>query len=194
MKESRVIGTKIQSIREAKQLSVEDVCKRSGFTREQIERIENNEDFPSLAPLVKIARTLGVRLGTFLDDESGREPVICRKNDPDDIKSVYFNNQTSAGCSHMEYRLLAESKADRHMEPFLIEVAPQNEENHSKFSSHEGEEFIYVLEGKVEIRYGKDTYFLEERDSMYYDSVVAHCVHSVAGTKAKILAIAYNAY
>lgn len=55
------------------------MAERSGLSVEQIERIESNIDFPSLAPLIKIARVLGVRLGTFLDDQSELGPVICRK-------------------------------------------------------------------------------------------------------------------
>lgn len=56
MKDNKIIGSKIQHIRETKQLSIEDVAERSGLSVEQIQRIEDNVDFPSLAPLIKIAR------------------------------------------------------------------------------------------------------------------------------------------
>ena len=79
MGNNKIIGAKIKSIRESKQLSTQEVSERSGLSIEQIERIEGNIDFPSLAPLIKIARVLGVRLGTFLDDQSELGPVICRK-------------------------------------------------------------------------------------------------------------------
>ena len=81
MGNNKIIGAKIKSIRESKQLSTQEVSERSGLSIEQIERIEGNIDFPSLAPLIKIARVLGVRLGTFLDDQSELGPVICRKKD-----------------------------------------------------------------------------------------------------------------
>ena len=70
------------------------------------------------------------------------------------------------------------------MEPFLIEIAP----------SEEGEDFIYVLNGVVEINYGKNTYILEEGDSIYYDSIVAHHVHAAADNKARILGVVYTPY
>jgi len=60
-----------------------------------------------------------------------------------------------------------------------------------KLSSHEGEEFIYVLQGKVEINYGKEIYLLSEGDSIYLDSIVAHNVHAAANQKAKILGVVY---
>ena len=75
MGNNKIIGAKIKSIRESKQLTVEEVAERSGLSIEQIERIEGNVDFPSLAPLIKIARVLGVRLGTFLDDQSELGPI-----------------------------------------------------------------------------------------------------------------------
>ena len=61
-------------------------------------------------------------------------------------------------------------------------------------STHEGEEFIYVLEGILEINYGKNTYILEEGDSIYYDSIVAHHVHAAADNTAKILGVIYTPY
>ena len=60
---------------------MEELAQRSGLAIEQIERIENNIDLPSLAPLIKIARVLGVRLGTFLDDQYENGPVVCRKSE-----------------------------------------------------------------------------------------------------------------
>lgn len=59
MGNNKIIGAKIKSIRESKQLSTQEVSERSGLSIEQIERIEGNIDFPSLAPLIKIARVLG---------------------------------------------------------------------------------------------------------------------------------------
>ena len=79
MGNNKIIGAKIKSIRESKQLSTQEVSERSGLSIEQIERIEGNIDFPSLAPLIKIARVLGVRLGTFLDDQSELGPSFAAR-------------------------------------------------------------------------------------------------------------------
>jgi quercetin dioxygenase-like cupin family protein len=76
------------------------------------------------------------------------------------------------------------------MEPFIIDIQP-SEEKDFKLSAHEGEEFIYVLSGELEIEYGKEKYLLKEGDSIYYDSIVKHHVHGVAGKAARILALVY---
>ena len=194
MGNNKIIGAKIKSIRESKQLSTQEVSERSGLSIEQIERIEGNIDFPSLAPLIKIARVLGVRLGTFLDDQAELGPVICRKKDSNDTNSIGFSNNDSKARKHMEYHSLSQDKSGRHMEPFLIDVAPSEDGVDFVLSTHEGEEFIYVLEGVLEINYGKDVYVLHPGESIYYDSIVAHHVHAAADNTAKILGVIYTPY
>ncbi|MBP1593498.1 MAG: sinR [Bacteroidetes bacterium] len=189
MDNSKIVGEKIKALRESKQISIEDLAERSGLAVEQIERIENNIDIPSLAPLIKIARVLGVRLGTFLDDMTDEGPVLCRKKEASD--TISFSNNAVRSRKHMEYHSLSKSKADRHMEPFIIDVA-ESSDNEFILSSHEGEEFIMVMEGTMEINYGKNTYVLEEGDSIYYDSIVPHHVHAFEGQAAKILAVIYT--
>ncbi|MDR0973680.1 MAG: XRE family transcriptional regulator [Prevotellaceae bacterium] len=189
MDTSKVVGEKIKSLRESKQISVEELAQRSGLSTEQIERIEKNIDLPSLAPLIKIARVLGVRLGTFLDDNTELGPAVCRKADATD--TISFSNNTTQSRKHMQYHSLAKSKADRHMEPFVIEVEASAQEQFV-LSSHEGEEFIFVMSGTMEINYGKTTYLLEAGDSIYYDSIVPHHVHAYKDEPAKILAVIYT--
>ena len=189
MDTSKIVGEKIKALRETQGISLEELANRSGLAVEQVERIETNIDLPSLAPLIKIARVLGVRLGTFLDDQEETGPVVCRKNEAQD--TISFSNNAIQSRKHMEYHSLSKSKADRHMEPFIIDVTP-TDDNAFVLSSHEGEEFIMVLNGKMEISYGKNTYLLEEGDSIYYDSIVPHHVHGYQGQAAKILAVIYT--
>lgn len=91
----------------------------------------------------------------------------------------------------MIYHSLSEGKENRHLEPFVIDILPANGSQFD-LSSHEGEEFIFVLDGMVEINYGKHNYVLEKGDSIYYDSIVKHHVHGYDGQKAKILAVIYT--
>lgn len=192
MESNKIIGGKIKSIRESRNLSIEEVSERSGVSIVQIERIEDNIEIPSLAPLIKIARVLGVRLGTFLDDQTELGPVISRAKDLADNNTIRFTNDTKVVRNHMEYHSLSQDKAGRHMEPFLIDVASGQADY--ALSSHEGEEFIYVLDGAVEISYGKEKYVLETGDSIYYDSIVAHHVHARNGAPARILGVVYTPF
>jgi transcriptional regulator with XRE-family HTH domain len=185
-----LVGSKIKGLRETKNLSIEEIAERSGLTVEQINSIETDQNLPSLGPLIKIARALGVRLGTFLDDIDDLGPAICRAADREKDSSISFSNGASDARKHMEYHPLAQQKAGRHMEPFVIDINPE-ENPDFQLSAHEGEEFIYVMQGEVEIVYGKETYNLKEGDSIFYDSIVNHHVHGAPGKAAKILAVVY---
>ena len=182
------VGEKIASIRSQKNITVDELAERCGFTAMMMAKIEENQAIPSLGHLIKVARSLGVRLGTFLDDMDQLGPVVTRKSDMK--KGTSFSNKTSTSHLNLDFFPLASDKSGRHMEPFIVEINPST---HPDFiqSSHEGEEFIYVLSGSVEVRYGKDVYILSEGDSIYYDSVVDHQVYSANDLQAKILGVVY---
>ena len=190
MSQQTAVGAKIKGLREFKHLSVEEVADRTGLSVNQILSIESDENLPSLGPLIKIARALGVRLGTFLDDNDGLGPVVCLAKDRERDKSISFSNDATDARKHMEYHPLAKQKTGRHMEPFVIDINPEESPEY-QLSAHEGEEFIYVMSGEVEIVYGKETYNLKEGDSIFYDSIVNHHVHGAPGKSAKILAVVY---
>ncbi len=182
------IGSKIKQIRTTKKVSIEELADRSNLDIGLITKIEEEELVPSLAPLIKIARALGVRLGTFLDDSDHLGPVIVRADGQKG--GVRFSSQGNETREHLNFYSLAFDKAGRHMEPFIVEIEPSKQSDYM-LSSHEGEEFIYVLEGKVEINYGKDIYLLNLGDSIYLDSIVSHNVHSANDQAAKILGVVY---
>lgn len=189
MSEKNKIGAKVRLVRESRKLSVEDVSERTNLSVQQISSIEDGSLVPNLTPLIKIARVLGVRLGTFMDDDENLGPVVTKSQDKKEV--TRFSDRGNAVNSDLDFYTLAHNKAGRHMDPFIIDIFPTSEEE-IKLSTHEGEEFIYVLDGEVEIRYGKDTYVLEKGDSIYYESIVAHHVHSHGSGNAKILAVVYT--
>lgn len=189
--EKSTVGSKIKAIREAKSITIEQVAERSGLSFGQIERIETDASLPSLAPLIKVARVLGVRLGTFLDDSDHLGPVVCRKEEH--CKGISFSSQTASSHNNLNFFSLAQSKTGRHMEPFLIDIDSASE-NGYQLSTHEGEEFLYVLEGQIEVIYGKNNYVIGEGESIYYDSIVEHNVHAYNQSKARILAVVYTPY
>jgi transcriptional regulator with XRE-family HTH domain len=186
MGESNKSGSRLASLRSQRQLSVEDLAARSGVAKAEIEAIEGGTLSPSIAPLVKMARVLGVRLGTFLDDAGGEGPVICR--DSSGVEVMRAPGQISSMAGSLSFFSLAKGKVGRSMEPFLVDVHP-GLGNAQLSSSHEGEEFIFVLKGEIEVNYGSETWKLSEGDSIYYDSIVAHRVSSASS--ARLLAVIY---
>jgi transcriptional regulator with XRE-family HTH domain len=184
----KTVGEKIKQIREMKKVSLDELAERSGMEITLVQKIEEDKNIPSLAPLIKIARALGVRLGTFLDDSDSYGPVVVRSGEYQ--KGVRFTSQTSEAREHLNFFSLAYDKAGRNMEPFIVDIEPSLQSDYM-LSSHEGEEFIYVLEGEIEINYGKELYRLAKGDSIYLDSIVIHNVHSANNSAARILAVVY---
>jgi len=188
MTTTKNVGEKITSIRTQKSISISELAERCSFSTEMMAKIEENETIPSLGHLIRVARALGVRLGTFLDDMDQLGPVITRSGEL--RKGTSFSNHTTSPRLNLQFFPLASDKSGRHMEPFIIEISRDNNSVFTQ-SSHEGEEFIYVLSGNIEIKYGKSIYFLSQGDSIYYDSVVDHHVSTTDETPAKVLAVVY---
>jgi transcriptional regulator with XRE-family HTH domain len=189
MKNRKRIGKKIRDFREFRQMSREDLALKANLDPTQLEMIEEKGSVPSLGHLIKISRAFGVRIGTFLDDQEKIGPAIVRNGE--EQAGYSFSTNDESAREHLNFFSLAQTKTGRHMEPFIVEIEPSAESDY-KLSSHEGEEFIFVLEGKVEINYGKEIYQLEQGDSIYLDSIVAHNVHAVTDQKAKLLAVVYT--
>lgn len=183
------LGKKIKEFREFRQISLDDLALRANLDKSQLEKIEEKGVIPSLGHLIKISRALGVRIGTFLDDQDQVGPVIVRAGE--EKSSHSFSTKNESARNHLNFFSLAQDKTGRHMEPFIVEIEPSADPDY-KLSSHEGEEFIYVLEGSIEVNYGKDVFQIEKGDTIYLDSIVAHNVHAAQNKPAKILAVVYT--
>jgi transcriptional regulator with XRE-family HTH domain len=180
------VGERLTMLRKERNLTSEELAARSGILESEIKAIEASQVSPAIAPLVKLSRALGVRLGTFLDDEGGAGPIVARRGEAAEVMRAA--GQASPNQGALSFYSLAQGKTGRSMEPFVVDVRPIKGAPQPS-STHEGEEFIYVLEGSVEVRYGSESFRLGAGDSAYYDSIVPHLVSSDA--PARILAVIY---
>ncbi|MDR2477722.1 MAG: cupin domain-containing protein [Treponema sp.] len=192
-------GERIAELRKTYSISRETLAERSGIPPALIAKIEDEGHIPGLAPLIKIARALGVRLGTLLDDHEELGPVITRAGEA--AASVRFmtglpeegqglpEKKAASGHQGLSFNALAADKNGRHMEPFIVDIEPSAVQEQS---AHEGEEFIHVLQGNLSLEYGTVTETLKAGDSVYYDSIVPHRVLSADSRPVKILAVIYT--
>jgi mannose-6-phosphate isomerase-like protein (cupin superfamily) len=188
MDEKQSVGRKIKQLREARNLSIAQLAELSKTDEKFIEQLEAEQLVPSVAPLLKIARGLGAHLSTFLDDDSTSGAVVARAGQPK--TALEFSGLGPYCLSTLEFHPLARNKKDRHMEPFIIDVHTSVPEE-STLSFHEGEEFIYVLKGEIEVLHGDERYVLGVGDSIYYDSTTLHQVKAADDREAQILAVIY---
>jgi len=181
------VGQRIKAVMEKKGITRDEISQRTGLKAELIRLVEEDDVYPSLGPLLKISRALGVRLGTFLDDQISNDPLIIRRQERTRELSMLRSKNAPVA---LQFYSLGRGKTDRHMEPFFVELLPESAKEKT-LSSHEGEEFIVVQSGRIEIIYGQKAHPLDAGDSIYYNSIVPHYVSCLSDTPATIIAVLY---
>lgn len=182
------LGARVRKYREERNITREELAKAANLSVEFITSLEENNLYPSIGPLQKVARSLGVRLGTFMDDVECADPVIVKKSQRrKDADLTMGEGSSPAFCFHS----LGKGKADRNMEPFFIELTTEAEADR-KLSSHQGEEFVIVTKGQVILYYGQKKMVLEAGDTMYYNSIVPHYLGGYGDEPAEIFAVIYH--
>ena len=180
------VGARVASLREIKRISVEELAGRTGLGLDFIRDLERDEVHPPVAVLLRVARALGVRLGTFIDDRVSEDPFVVRLDQrEEELTASRGKNSPTA----LRFHSLGKGKSDRHMEPFFVEVLEESANDETE-SSHEGEEFLVVMSGQVDVRYAGQTHRLKPGDSIYYNSIVPHRVSAVGGP-ATVYAVIY---
>ena len=181
------VNQRILSFMEKREMDVRGLAGATGLDPDFIDTMLKEDVYPPLGPLMKIARALGVRLGTFLDDQDSNDPYIVRQAEREAEFSVLAGKNKATA---LNFYALGKGKTDRHMEPFFVEILPESAKEKT-LSSHEGEEFIAVISGSIEVIYGNKIHVLNAGDSVYYNSIVPHYVSCAGDTKAEIHAVIY---
>ncbi len=184
---SAEIGMRVKKARENHGLSVFDVYLRTDINVELLSQIEAGKVVPPLWAVVKLARAFDLKMGYFISGEEEKAYMIVRRDDRK-VTSRYDSSREK----HYGYRYehLSPHKTDRYMEPFLISLEPSETEDER--STHDGQEFIFVLQGEMEVRLGDEIHILQPGDSIYYDSTVPHLVKCHGKKTTKILSVIYD--
>ena len=181
------IGERIRGLRKAKGLSIAEVAEQSGISESTIDGIERHMISPPLGNIVNLAKVFGISLGEFFG-ESGDSPYCIVRSG--DRKTVSRFNSTDSKSGGYSYQSLGYKKKNRRMEPFLVTISP-TESQQTEPNQHIGEEILFILEGKVEIKLIDKTEILNPGDSIYYDSTVPHVVSCHGNEPATMLAVVY---
>lgn len=178
-------GSRIKKIREEKGLSLEYLSKLTGVDKALLEKIETGEVNPQLGTIAKLSKALESAFPRMVSGSGGKRLSITRKNQEQPVVRATSHQ----GKSELyRYQSLAHDVEGRRMEPLIVTL---NEHPEKEPSVHDGEEFIYVLEGEVLGQVGEETVELKPGDTLYYLSSTPHFLAAKSG-KAKILAVLYE--
>ena len=184
-----IITRKLRALRKECDISLSELADRTGLTKGYLSRIENSENPPPISTLGKIASALGADITDLFPKVEAPAPnpelVISRKQE-----GAYTNCRgTSYGYN---YQNLALEKIGKNMEPFIVTVGFDHPVNIQTDFCHQGEEFLYVLEGTMEFFFRGRSYVLEAGDSVYFDADIPHSGRSIGDKNAKLLIVIYS--
>ncbi|ULL19902.1 XRE family transcriptional regulator [Paenibacillus sp. H1-7] len=161
------LGSKIKKLRIEQNRSLLDIANACGFSKSLLSKIENGKTIPPISTLVKIAEALGTRVSILLDDQE-RTGTIYTPKEMSHSKLV----KTDKGYSFFTF---AVERSEKLMQPFLF-VSRKSEQDNKNVYSHNGEEFIFILEGEMKYKVGNVEYSLKPGDSLYFDSIEKHAL------------------
>ena len=167
------LGGKIKEMRKQKGLTQEELADRCELTKGYISQLENNLNSPSIATLTDILAALGSNLAEFFKEET-QEKIVFSKNE--------FIEKDTDG---IRFQWLIPNAQKNMMEPVLVELT----ENASTTEDvpHEGEEFGYVLDGKIAVCLGKKQYLCKKGEAFYYRAEKTHYIVNRGNGKARFV-------
>ncbi len=180
------IGNKIRELRQKNRYTLQDLATKTGLSKPFLSQIENDHVVPPIATLLKLARALDVGMTHFFQDEAGDDKISITRRD-ERVRLERRPHQHKGQVNYI-YVALETKKNNKNMEPFLVEF-PVQTSSEMVFMTHEGEEFLYVIEGSVEFRTVDRQEVLTPGDSIYFESDLSHGFRCVGTTPAKALAV-----
>lgn len=178
------IGTRLPALRRDSGLTLNDVASASGISASTLSKVENDKISPTFANLLRLAETLGLSLAEMIGEGDRPAPPTGR------IAVSRADRIGFARTRTYEMGPLCSDLRDKRMSPFLDRVHPSAGNLGEQLVSHEGEEFVYVVSGEIEIHTAHyERIRLGQGDSAYLDSQMAHTYRSTTDEPAEMLMV-----
>lgn len=178
-KSEKAIGKKIAHLRREKGLSILNLANETGLTPEFIGKVEAGKVLPPVAFLIRISKALSVDAGSLLSEEEER--VASEKRRRSFIKRT----------QEYSYQVLTPGAENKHLKAFLVTIDPMKEHKMVEYS-HEGEEFVYVLKGKIEVLVGENSNILKKEQTIHFNSGIVHRLRNLGKEQAKLIVVIYT--
>ena len=179
------VNEKIKQLRLARGYTLENLATLCGLTKGYLSKIERSDNSPPISTLQTIASCLGVDIADIFDD--GESSV--ENSDLDFIKDELAIEQgdelTNSGYS---YHPLVKSFKHKYMSPFLMRI----NKGKTRYFEHDSEEFMYIVEGEIDLKYNGKLHNFKKGDSFYFDSRIPHQSINNSEETAVILSVNFN--
>ena len=172
------IAPRLHGLRDALGLSIEELAERTQVSPEEVSRYESGNTEIPVSYLFEVAKALDMDTTVLITGAEAHldHYTVTRKN-----KGLSVSRRKDYA-----YQAMASRFKKRIMDPFIVTVPPKAPEA-LNFNEHHGQEFIYVIKGRLEIRIGKDIVVLDPEDCIYFDSRKPHALRGLDDAPAEFL-------
>jgi len=178
------IGKRIREFRLKKNFTLQELADKTGYSKGYLSKVEKSEKAPPVATLSVIARELGVSVSVILGEETKNDSIcLVRQNE----RTLMAKTGEEFGYA---YEALANPYPNKHMEPFILSYPSKDAFKYS--FRHDGEEMLFVLQGKIRFKYGNQELVLNKGDCIYFDSGVVHTGEPIGDEPLKTLIVLYT--
>ena len=179
----KYVGERIMKLREAQDMTLAQVSKLTGILEDRLLAYEDGSAVPSIGTVIQLSRVLGSKMAGLLHGGGtvSDSLTICRSGES------LAGEQGDTEQSYAYSSLTRPGTAGHLMEPFLLSFDPNAKQGVP--ITHDGQEFVYIVSGTIELFYDGRSYRLEKGDSAYLDSSLPHTFHGLGDTVAQVLAV-----
>ncbi|BBO83838.1 helix-turn-helix domain-containing protein [Desulfosarcina ovata] len=171
------VGKRIKKARTDKKMTYATLANETGFSIDFIKQVESGKVTPPVGSLLQLSRALEIDSGDLLKDEEGRMQ--------DRIKA--YTKRTS----NYAYTTLTPGAENKHLKAFRVKIDAKQDHPGVSYN-HTGEEFVYVLEGTIEVMVGEHINALGPGDSLHFNSGIQHLLRNTGETDAELIVVIYN--
>ncbi len=176
---SKTLGHKLAELRKRHGMTVEELADKTGLKEVHLRAAEEGEDFLPVGDILKISRALTIDPHLLFQNDKEKELKKQRKED--------FNLREKS----YNYEVLTPGAGENHLRTFRVTIPAGSDHPKIRYQ-HEGEEFIYMLEGEMEIRVGTKTSTLKKGDTIHFDSSKKHSLKNPGAKKAVFIDVIYT--
>ncbi|MBN2124177.1 MAG: helix-turn-helix transcriptional regulator [Deltaproteobacteria bacterium] len=177
-KRQQPIGKRLMTLRREKKLTLSQLANETGLTPDYVSQIEKGEIIPPVAVVLQLSRALDIDSGVLLKEEKRR---IGKKAAED------YQKRTEA----YTYENLTPEARHKHLKAFKVFIDPKSDHKGVSYQ-HLGEEFIYVLKGRIEVIVGDNLNTLTPGECIHFNSSIVHKLRNISGEKAELLVVLYT--
>ncbi len=177
--DEKSFGAKMKQLRLVRKVSFEQLANKTGFSQRYLKEIEEGVAIPPVSAVIQVAKALAIDAGSFLSAEEQQASERKRR------ESFYKRTQAYS------YKTLTPDAETKHMKAFLVTIDPRQDHKMVEYKP-DGEEFLYVLKGHIEVMVGENENLLKRGETLHFNSGITHKLRNVSDEEAKLLVVIYT--